>query len=155
MSVPFKLIAHRGNFKGPNPARENAPDYIQEALQAGYYVEVDVRLINGELWTGHDEPQYRIKDIDLRHPRIYVHSKTIETLYYFLKHHPNIATFFHDRDEATLTSEGEIWTYPGKLLTRRSICVLPEWNNQIVPREIKGICSDYLEIDWTKTTLQK
>ena len=38
----MKLIAHRGNIDGPNPERENSPEYIEEALKAGYDVEVDV-----------------------------------------------------------------------------------------------------------------
>ena len=34
-------IAHRGNFAGINRDRENSPDYIEEAIAAGYNVEVD------------------------------------------------------------------------------------------------------------------
>ena len=36
------FISHRGNLEGPNPERENNPDYISEALERVYSVEVDV-----------------------------------------------------------------------------------------------------------------
>ena len=57
----MKLISHRGNIKGPNPYRENTPTYIDCAIGNGYDVEIDVRSIDGELWLGHDEPQYKIE----------------------------------------------------------------------------------------------
>ena len=41
------------------------------------------------------------------------------------------------------TSRNFIWTYPGKKLTEKSICVLPEKNNEI-PKKAFGICSDYV-----------
>jgi hypothetical protein len=52
------LISHRGNLNGPNPERENHPDYIWEALRAGYEVEIDVWWVEGKFKLGHDEPQY-------------------------------------------------------------------------------------------------
>ena len=48
------IISHRGNLDGRKPGRENKPDYIQEALDAGYDVEIDVWMINNELFLGHD-----------------------------------------------------------------------------------------------------
>ena len=32
------LIAHRGNISGPNPKRENTPEYIEEAIEKGFDV---------------------------------------------------------------------------------------------------------------------
>ena len=54
----MKLISHRGNLEGPNPERENHPDYIYEAIQAGYDVEIDIWFVDGKFKLGHDEPQY-------------------------------------------------------------------------------------------------
>ena len=34
------LIAHRGNLKGPNPDKENKPDYLEFAINKGYDVEI-------------------------------------------------------------------------------------------------------------------
>ena len=53
----MKLIAHRGNITGRNPDEENSPDYISQAIQKGYDVEVDVWLMDG-IYLGHDKPQY-------------------------------------------------------------------------------------------------
>ena len=56
--------------------------------------------------------------------------------------------FWHQEDDFTLTSRGVIWTYPNKELTPKSICVLPERNNDnsltMLPKELLGICSDYI-----------
>ena len=53
----MKLIAHRGNIEGPNPQRENDPEYILEAIDRGYDVEVDV-WGHKQIWLGHDSAQY-------------------------------------------------------------------------------------------------
>jgi len=57
------LISHRGNINGKNPTRENSPDYIMETISMGYDVEIDIWLIDNDLFLGHDNPQYKI-DID-------------------------------------------------------------------------------------------
>ena len=56
----MKLIAHRGNINGPNQEMENNPDYILNTLRFGYDCEIDVHLINNELYLGHDAPTYKI-----------------------------------------------------------------------------------------------
>ena len=46
----MRLIAHRGNINGRNKKRENEIEYILEALNLGYDVEIDfstyVRVCN-------------------------------------------------------------------------------------------------------------
>ena len=56
----MKIISHRGNVRGPIPEKENRPSYIDCALGNGYDVEIDINTVNGELWLGHDKPQYKI-----------------------------------------------------------------------------------------------
>ena len=51
----MRIISHRGNVRGRVPGRENAPSYIDCALGNGYVVEIDVWVIDGEYWLGHDE----------------------------------------------------------------------------------------------------
>ena len=53
----------------------------------------------------------------------------------------DIHCFWHQEDDVTLTSRGFIWTYPGKPLTSKSICVKPEKNFEI-PKKVLGICAD-------------
>jgi len=149
----MKLISHRGNLERSNPKQENHPDYIREALRQGFDVEVDIWLVDDKLWFGHDEPQYEIKwnskwnsNWDyLGDERIWWHCKNLEALVYIRENgigHTNF--FWHQEDDFTLTSNFHIWTYPGKKLSNKSICVMPE-RASYTSRELRdcyGICSD-------------
>ncbi|MBT3961642.1 hypothetical protein HOE22_00310 [Candidatus Woesearchaeota archaeon] len=133
------LISHRGNLNGAS-AYENHPEYIQEALNQGFDVEIDVWWIDDTgFWLGHDKPQYLVDEYYLENPKFWCHAKNIEGLYKMLLN-KNIHCFFHQEDDVTLTSKGYIWTYPNKQLTDKSIAVLPKENPII---EVAGICSDF------------
>ena len=135
------LISHRGNIDGKRETFENHPSYIKMALGKGFDVEIDVWCENDKWYLGHDKPQYEI-DLDyLRNKKFWCHAKNIETLNKMLKE--DIHCFWHQEDDVTLTSKGYMWTYPGKSLTDKSICVLPEKNNE-KPKKCLGICSDYV-----------
>jgi hypothetical protein len=136
------LISHRGNVNGKQELYENSEVYIETALNLGYDVELDIFFINGSFYLGHDKPQHETTLQFLSNPRFWVHCKNVEALYQ-LSNYSHINYFFHDTDDATLTSKGYIWTYPGKTLTKNSICVLPSINPVI--GEYCGICSDYIE----------
>tara|TARA_R100000008_G_scaffold85343_1_gene75007 strand:- start:60 stop:506 length:447 start_codon:yes stop_codon:yes gene_type:complete len=138
----MKLIAHRGNISGPSEY-ENHPNYIEEALELGYDCEVDVWYKEGEYWLGHDEPVYDVGKSFLRNDKLWCHAKNLEALHRMLQDH--VHCFWHQEDDATLTSRGYIWTYPNKELMRGSICVLPELGINGNIDECRGICSDYLE----------
>jgi len=147
----MKLIAHRGNIDGPNLKMENKPEYLLDALSKGYDIETDVWGKNGELWVGHDEPIYKIKEFFghfdyLGDGRIWYHCKNIEALIICEREGVGRTNFFfHDSDDFTLTSNGHIWTFPGKpLLSKKSISVLPERTDEEVPKNIYGICSDFI-----------
>ena len=77
--------------------------------------------------------------------RIWYHCKNLESITIFNKQYGSTTNFFwHQKDDFTLTSNGQIWTYPNKPLTKNSICVLPEIGNY-TEEELKccyGICSD-------------
>lgn len=48
------ILAHRGNLRGPERARENSPELVEEALALGFGLETDIRLApRGHLIT-HD-----------------------------------------------------------------------------------------------------
>ena len=135
-------ISHRGNISGPNEKFENKIDYIQNALDKGYDVEVDVRFENDSFFLGHDYNQVEVNKNFLLNKKIWCHAKTKDALSALEKikaHH-----FWHQEDDYTITSKGFIWTYPAKSLLTSSICVLPEIANY---KEINclGICSDYIE----------
>ena len=80
------LISHRGNINGKNEERENAPDYIDEAIAEGYDVEVDVWMTeDGFLYSGHDEPQYRITQhwLEERNKKLWIHCKSFDAMRWF------------------------------------------------------------------------
>lgn len=151
----MKIIAHRGNLYGPNPGRENHPDYIAKALYWGFDVEIDAWIINDKIYLGHDEPtyeateyfQYKGKWWDyngnfIDSPALWIHCKNFEALndnWFFHGH-----KFTHDQDDYTLTSTNYIWTYPRKLpLARNSIAVMPERVPGWDISKAGGVCTDY------------
>ena len=140
------LISHRGNTNGPNKERENAPDYIDEALSMGYDVETDVWVVDGDIWLGHDKPENKINILFLheRKERLWCHAKNLDALVFLLKE--NFNTFSHDNDPYVITSKGYIWASPHSKFTCNTIAVMPEWKNY-TPSDIsicKGVCSDFV-----------
>ena len=135
------LISHRGNIQGKSPGLENMPEYINDTLNKGYHVEIDVWYKNG-FYLGHDNPQYNVKPNFLAQDKIWCHAKNIEAIIEMSKY-PKIHYFWHQEDDITLTSKGYIWAYPGKQPIKDSIAVMPELYNDSLDKCI-GICSDYI-----------
>ena len=142
------LISHRGNLVGPNINMENHPEYIEAAIASSYNCEIDLWTIKNELFLGHDIPQYKITiDFLINFKKsLWIHCKNLESLEYMIKINLNFTYFWHQTDDFTLTSNGYIWTFPGKNTCARSILVnlnKPEnVNNEF--NKIAGICSDYI-----------
>jgi|TARA_R110000782_G_scaffold28656_1_gene71711 hypothetical protein len=143
----MKLISHRGNLEGPNPERENHPDYIYEAIQAGYDVEIDIWFVDGKFKLGHDEPQYDFP-FDLFsnfYTKLWIHCKNIEALSQLNNLDSNgskLNYFFHESDLGVLTSKGYIWSTNQ---CERGILVMPETFNQETNENTFGVCSDYIK----------
>ncbi len=134
-------ISHRGNINGPNKKLENNPNYIKDAIKKGFSVEVDVNFKNNNFYLGHDKGQYKVSKKFLINKKIWCHAKSIEAALMLKKIKAHY--FWHQNDDITLTSKGYFWTYPGKKLTKISICVLPEWTNS-KKFNCAGICSDFI-----------
>ena len=136
------LISHRGNLSGIEKNNENNPDYINQAISRGYDVEVDVRYESGQFFLGHDFNQFKVNEEFLLNNKLWCHAKTNEALIALdrIKAH----YFWHQEDDYTITSKGFFWTYPGKKLLQKSICVLPEKSNYD-KIDCLGICSDFIE----------
>jgi hypothetical protein len=141
------LISHRGNTLGPNPERENHPEYILEAIQAGYDVEIDVWFKDNKFMLGHDEPQYEFpfELIDQSYPKLWIHCKNVDALSKLNELDPNgskVNYFWHESDLGVLTSKGYIWSTN---LINNGILVMPEtFNTEPIPPTL-GICSDYIQ----------
>ena len=141
------FISHRGNLTGPEKKSENNPSYVDNALDKGFDVEIDVWFKDNKFYLGHDDPIHETNIDFLNKKNIWAHAKNIEALNELIK--LNIHCYWHQSDDVVLTSKGFLWTFPGKTLTNNSIEVLPEVNTKII-EDIKisncaGVCSDYIE----------
>ena len=152
----MKFISHRGNTRGINNKKENTIEYINQALEEDFDVEIDVFYYKNEFWFGHDEPINRIKNTKiLNSENIWTHAKNIDAAYNLLKF-KNANFFWHQEDNITLTSKNFLWTYPNQQLTQKSICVLPEIQKSLsieMLNKIYGICSD--NIDFYRKEIKK
>ena len=137
----MRIIAHRANLFGPVPLEENEPSQIEKAISLGFDVEIDVRIINDEIFLGHDIPQYKIELEFLTENAVHLwcHAKNAKALDFLLEH--NLHTFWHQEDDYTITSRGIAWAYPDK--QTKGVFVMPEWKDTIVNRDAYGVCTDY------------
>lgn len=137
------LISHRGNLEEKKTSEENKPSYINKALDLGYDVEVDVWEKNGELFLGHDQPQYLINKKFLENKKIWCHAKNSSALCALRNSRAHY--YWHENDKYTLTSKGFVWVYPGEKILENSICVLPKLSDiKKLPKNILGVCSDFI-----------
>lgn len=139
-------IAHRGNYKGRNTERENTVAYIEEAITAGYNVEIDVWLIEKTWHLGHDFPGEVIELSFLERPEIWTHAKNLVG-YVSLYNNSKVHVFWHDKDDFVFTSKGIKWCRT-HIITHDGVMVMPEFNDyhtevirsgNLIPL---GICSD-------------
>lgn len=139
------LIAHRGNISGPNPTRENSPEYIVEALLQGYQCEVDM-WFSAEygIRLGHDYPQYQVSVDFISQQGLWLHCKNAAALDYL--YNTDLNYFWHERDSYTITSHKYIWAYPGKEAVgpySKTICCMPEYSSQNI-NQFTGVCTDFV-----------
>jgi hypothetical protein len=135
------IISHRGNTSGAFSPFENKPEHIKSVLK-DYDCEVDVWYHNGFYYLGHDFANYIVDKKFLKHKRLWCHAKHLQSLEQMLV--DNIKCFFHQNDDYTLTSNGYIWTFPCKPVSKNSIIVdtSKDWKNKNY--DCYGVCVDYI-----------
>lgn len=136
-------IAHRGNTNGPT-IYENQLWYMQKAIDEGYDVEIDIWVLRDKVWAGHDSAQYLVPDEFLLKniDHLWIHCKNLDAMSFFAQKIRPFNFFWHQEDDRTLTSQGFIWTYPGKDVAPRSVIVDLEGKTRY---NCYAICSDYLK----------
>jgi len=143
---PPLWILHRGLMNGPDQNTENKEDLLWKRLSEGWDIEVDMWLIDGKFWLGHDKPTDLLKDKSLLNSsKAWIHCKNLMMLQYMTEKKMGAPFFSHDTDDAVLASNGYIWCYPGFQAGRQSIVVIPERvpHMELDVTLIGGICSDY------------
>lgn len=141
-------ISHRGNINGSYRDRENRADYINDALNEGFNVEIDVWYMDDQWWLGHDEPKYKTGTTIFKNKKIWIHAKNPEALNKLRECHAHsfgCHYFWHEDDDYAITSKGHIWCHKDAITLPNSIAVLPEleeggWLTDL--KHCEGICSD-------------
>jgi len=151
----MRLISHRGNLNGPNESCENDPKYIDEAIDLGFDVEIDIWLVDNKyIFLGHDAPKYPVPYmwLEQREKSLWMHCKNADSFEFlhrleYVQHN----YFWHQTDQYTLTSRGYIWAYPTAVPIAGAIIAIPEsaygreWIQKMLEKGfIGGICSDYI-----------
>lgn len=139
-------ISHRGNQDGPLEANENDPYQLVATISAGFDVEVDVWVVDGAIFLGHDEPKFPVDESYIKDlgKHAWYHCKNLPALSMFNSKMPDLRYFWHEEDKFTLTSNGYIWTYPGQEVTSKSIIVDPDLSNLKSYKDVAyGVCTDY------------
>lgn len=156
------IIAHRANVYGPNPKTENTIESIDFCVKNYINIEIDIWYKDGKYFLGHDEPKIEFDPIKYNFGiiNVFFHCKTLETFFNLRKFYLNskqFDLFIHNKDDATITNCGYMWTYPGKELFKDSIAVMPEIISEFyledvrkkyIKNEIKAVCTDYV-LEWT------
>lgn len=109
----MKIISHRGNLEGLNPAIENHPVQIQKCIDLGYDVEIDLRMKDGVPHLGHDEAQYCVTQdwVEKRKDFLWIHAKEHDALVWLINHVPESKYFCHQSDDFTVVNKGFIWLH--------------------------------------------
>ncbi|MAK16474.1 MAG: hypothetical protein CMQ70_00715 [Gammaproteobacteria bacterium] len=140
----MKIISHRAYLNGQNSDFENNPDSISDCISKNFDVEIDVRILDGDIFLGHDSPKYKVNTnfLNSYKSNLWIHCKNLDALSFFSKTE-GFNYFWHQQDDYTLTSKNYIWTYPGKQLTPNSVIV--DLNNEIdYSKNICfGVCTDF------------
>lgn len=144
----LKIISHRGNLNGPDNKRENSPEHLVAALNAGFNVELDVWVKDeNSIFLGHDQPSYLVDlaFILKNSEKFWVHCKNIEAMEFFHKLRHIVNFFGHTLDDFVLTSKGYIFTKPGHKQTPKSVCVMPEKGGRLGALNFltEAVCTDF------------
>lgn len=140
----IRIISHRGNLNGKICGEENNPRYVLDAMRKDFDVEVDVWLVGGSFFLGHDEPKYKVSIDFLKNDRLWCHAKNSESLELMIK--SNINCFWHESDKFTMTSRNLLWCYyenyhPLGITVLKEV----EFGDIEIPKNILGICTDFPE----------
>jgi hypothetical protein len=142
----MRLYSHRGNLSGKSRF-ENEPLFLEDAIAAGFFVEVDLWKMDGKYFLGHDGPEHPVELGRFDREEVIFHLKNA--------HVPPLTkadAFAIDNDRYVLTLRGRLWTNYGQPANDLSIMCAPDLVGVERPlddflREIGpdayGICTDH------------
>lgn len=138
----MKIISHRGNLEGSHREYENHPSYIQNAMDCGFDVEVDVWVVGKDIYLGHDSPERQVQFswLEERKEKLWCHAKNFGVIERFTNT-DGINYFWHETDKITLTSNRTPWLFPHNYSPAGVTVQLGRPVANLPP--IAGICTDY------------
>lgn len=142
------LISHRGNQNSIIPDKENSPLYIDEAINKGFDVEIDVRVIQNKIFLGHDAPDYEIplSWLSDRKYNLWIHTKNFAALSFLIDF--DFKIFYHQKENHTIINNcGVIWSHDLSEANEKSIIPLLSLEDikNCKNFNVFGICSDFVE----------
>lgn len=148
----MKFISYRGNIDGPRPVWENNPQYVDIALQYGYYVFLDVWYEEGQFYLGSNVKQYPIFESFLEKDKYICYPRTWETFDKLLRNE-HIHTLWHDIDYYTITNRGWVWAHEHAENYSENTIITNFGDMDDIPN-VAGICSNYIRSIRRKATYQ-
>jgi hypothetical protein len=141
----MKFISHRGNISESNPAKENNPDYIYDALK-DFHCLVDIWSLKNRLYLGTDQPTYNISTDFVKNNKLFFNCKNRDALKYMIDKGVSNDYFCLDNEYFNFTSNGLLIVNYKMEPLDNSIMYLPEnMNNFILLSKCYGICSDNIK----------
>lgn len=144
------LISHRGNISGRNPERENRFDYIDEAINKGYLVEVDLWVdhlgfsyLQHEMPKSKDDPICPLALLE-RKESLLVHAKNFDASQ--LCEEADLHWFSHWREPHAISSKEWKILHSDWPIEKNTIHMLPEikgYSKESL-KDCAGICSDII-----------
>lgn len=138
----MKFISYRGNIDGPRRAFENNPQYVDIALQYGYYVFIDVWYEEDRFWLGSDVKQYPIFEGFLEQEKYICNPRSWEA-FDKLFNNKHIHTLWHDIDYYTITNKGWMWAHEHAENYSKNT-VITHFNDMDDVPDVFGVCSNYI-----------
>jgi hypothetical protein len=124
---------------------ENHPDYIDQALDQCYVVEIDlwVNPKDFKLYLGHDAPTWEVSEAWLKATGgLLIHAKNRKAAGWLTE--TDLHWFWHETDALTHTSWGHTLSHVNSKITPGSIQISFEKGAPIHPLAV-GICTDYAQ----------
>jgi hypothetical protein len=147
------LISHRGNTDRINRDLENTKDYIDQAIDKGFEVEIDIWLIDNQLFLGHDKPERKVEFewLQDRSEKLWIHTKNSDALEFFISHcEYNFKFFWHTVEPFIITSNGKIWAHEYANVKDPSTCIIPPLSLEQIEntenRNWYAVCTDFPEV---------
>ena len=146
----MKIIAHRGNLNGPDPATENTIEQSEKCFALGFDVEVDVWHTSKGFYMGHDKPLHYVSHGWLinNKDKLFIHAKGTKALSTLIANE-DMHCFAHKSDDVALTSFNWLWHYPGVKIFKPDgwvigvVACLPELAPDWDTSQATHICTDY------------